>query len=205
MIKLLIFDFDGTLADTRKKWIRAMVKILRQEKVYCAECEASLIVHFGRKIEDLLQAIDIGPKRAKHIAEIVHREFLRHSRGIKLCPGFNSLKKIKANKVILSNSPGKIIEKVLGKKLEFFKEIYGSDKFRNKPEQIRRLMKKYKAGRNETFYIGDRAGDVKVARTAGCTGIAVSNRYSWNTRKEILRENPEFIIGRLNNLSKIIK
>lgn len=203
MIQLFIFDFDGTLADTRQKWLRAFVKILKQENFYCPECEAKLVVHFGSKIKDLLQAIEVEPKRAEHIAEIVHREFLMHSGGIKLCPGFNSLKKIKATKIILSNSPGEVIEKVLWKKLEFFKEIYGAEKFKNKAEEIRKLMKKYKTGKNETAYIGDRAGDVKTARKAGCIGIVISNRYSWNKKEEILRETPDFVIGNLKNILDI--
>ena len=199
--KLLIFDFDGTLADTKKEWISSLIRILKNEKIYCPSCEARIIIHFGKKIIDILRAIEIPEKDAERIAQEVHREFNKTMTRVKLCPGFEDLSNIQGIKIIVSNSETEVVNKILKKNQKAFLGVYGGDKFNEKPTFIKELMSKYKIGRKSTFYIGDRAGDVKVARESGCTSVVISNKCSWNSRVELLEEKPDFIVGSLGELA----
>lgn len=195
-MKLLILDFDGTLADSKKAWYESIVKILKKEKIYCPECEAKLIIHFGLKIPSILEKLEIDKKKAKKIAKEIYAEFLKKK--LKFCPGFSSLKEIKARKIVLSNSMTFVLKKVLGNNQKMFEGIYGGDKFREKSEFIKKLKKNY-----NVTYVGDRAGDIRTARKAGVRSIIISNRYSWNTRQEILSGKPDFVVGNLKELRKL--
>jgi len=86
--KLLIFDFDGTLVDSREEWYKAGVKVLGKESLYCPECEMKLIIHFGRRIEELLEEIEISRTKSVQIAKEIHAEFMKRAGAVKLSRGF---------------------------------------------------------------------------------------------------------------------
>ena len=200
-IKLLLFDFDGTLADTKKRWFYSLMKVLKQEKLFCPECEAKVIIHFGKKIKETLASADISEQRAEKIRNKVYSEFLKKLP--KKIYDFSFLSSLKCKKIILSNSPGKIIRKVLGGDIKFFDRVYGEEKFGNKVEFIKKLKNKMKLRGNEVAYIGDRAGDVVTARKSGCVSVIVSNKYIWNSQKEIAKSHPNYLISSLKDLQKL--
>ena len=84
-----------------------------------------------------------------------------------------------------------------------FDKVYGGDKFKSKEDLIRKLRKKMKLKKSEVAYVGDRAGDIKMARKAGCLSIAVINKYSWNPKEEIMKEKPDFAIRNLKQLRRL--
>jgi len=199
-IKLLLLDFDGTLADTKKRWFSSILKVLKREKLYCPECETKVIIHFGKKIKDVLEMTDVSTKEISRIRNEIYNEFLKKkSKALNL----ETLKGIKCRKFILSNSPRRVIKKVLGKQIKIFNKVYSEETFDNKPELIRKLKKRMKFSLEEVAYVGDRAGDVLTARKAGCISIIIAGKYAWNTREEIMEEKPDIVLGRLEDLKKL--
>ena len=199
-IKLLLFDFDGTLADTKKRWYNSILKVLKREKLYCPECETKVIIHFGKKIKDVLEMADVPAKEICRIRNEIYKEFLKKKpRALNL----DALKEIKCRKFILSNSPRHIIKRVLGKQIKLFSRVYSEETFDNKPELIRKLKKKMKLSSEEVAYVGDRAGDVLTARKAGCLSIIIAGKYAWNTKDEIIEESPDTVLSRIEDLKKL--
>ena len=143
-------------------------------------------------------------KEAEEIEDKVEEEFIKIFQ-IKFCEGFEEIKKLNIKKIILSNSPTSAIEKILKPmNLKFFSRIYGSDKFTKKFILIKDLMKKHKLKKQEVIYIGDRVVDVEVARKAGCISVIVASRCAWNPKKDIIKANPDYIVGSLRELRRII-
>ena len=199
-IKLLLLDFDGTLADTKKRWFSSILKVLKREKLYCPECETKVIIHFGKKIKDVLEMADVSTKEISRIRNEIYKEFLKKkSKALNL----ETLKGIKCRKFILSNSPRRVIKKVLGKQIKIFDKVYSEETFDNKPELIRKLKKKMKFSSEEVAYVGDRAGDVLTARKAGCLSIIIASRFAWNTREDIIEANPDIILGKIEDLKRL--
>jgi HAD superfamily hydrolase (TIGR01549 family) len=199
-IKLLLLDFDGTLADTKKRWFSSILKVLKREKLYCPECETKVIIHFGKKIKDVLEMTDVSTKEISRIRNEIYKEFLKKkSKALNL----ETLKGIKCRKFILSNSPRRVIKKVLGKQIKIFDKVYSEETFDNKPELIRKLKKRMRLSSEEVAYVGDRAGDVLTARKAGCISIIIASRYAWNTRDEIIEANPDIILGKIEDLKRL--
>ena len=200
-VKLLLFDFDGTLADTKKRWFSSILKVLKREKLYCPECETKVIIHFGKKIKDVLEMADVSTKEISRIRNEIYKEFLRKK---PKALNIDALKRIKCRKFILSNSPRHIIKRVLGKQIKIFNKVYSEETFDNKSELIKKLKRKMNLSLKEVAYVGDRAGDVLTARKAGCLSIIIASRYAWNTKEEIVHEGPDIILRQLSDLEKIL-
>jgi pyrophosphatase PpaX len=199
-IKLLLFDFDGTLADTKKRWFHSILKVLKSEGLYCPECETRIIVHFGKKIKDVLEMIDIPSEEIARIRHKIYHEFLKQQ---PKTFNLSSLKDIQCKKFILSNSPSIVIKRALGKQSNLFDKIYTEEKFDNKPELIKQLKKKMKLSSEEVAYVADRAGDVLTAKKAGCLSIIIASKYAWSSMEEIVEAEPDYVVDSLQDFAKL--
>jgi len=82
---------------------------------------------------------------------------------------------------------------------EFFIDINGG--VHDKIKTIKQIMKKNRFKAATTAYIGDMIHDIKAGKKAGVTTIAISRGYQ--TKKELLSQNPDFLINSLKGLKKI--
>lgn len=204
MIKLIVFDFDGTLVDSWKvveKSIRESVG----DRGY--EISKSLLnVVRNTPIEKTLETIISD---SSHIREIIGDSILKKKnrfKEVRKVRNVEVLKEIKLYKIILSNSVTPFIEKVLSNlKIDFFDEVYGSDKFESKEKKLKKIISKRKLKVDEVVYVGDRPIDVELTRKVGCICVAISGKASWSSRDELLKEEPDFLISNLGDLKKIIK
>ncbi|MEM4230636.1 MAG: HAD hydrolase-like protein [Candidatus Pacearchaeota archaeon] len=199
--KLIIFDFDGVLADTKKIWIKCIIKVLKEEKFYCPKCVTDIIIPFGRKIQDVLKLLDIPKSRIEEIRTKVHKLVLKHKIKIQ---NIEPLKTIKIKKIILSNSPAFVVRHALKNKLKIFDRVYGSDDFSDKASFIESLMKKQKFRKKDLWYVGDIGQDIRVARKGGCTSVILASKFAWNPLKEVLKERPDIVIKDFYDLKKIM-
>ena len=204
MKKLLIFDFDGTIADTKSLYYKAIFEKLK---------------FFGYSYNDIDRAIDLGLSLRETLRKmgfsflvswVIRKSIMQKAKKsaekVKKCRNVDSIKEIKAQKILVSNSLKEFIIPILkrfGLNKEF-KEIYGADDFSIKADFIKKYLKKNKIRKNSCYYIGDRAADVKTAKRAGCRSVIIAGKCAWNSPKEILREEPDFIIEDIKDINKII-
>lgn len=204
MNKILIFDFDGTIADTRAVYYEAMKDELRI---------------FGYKENDIDKAIDIGLSLRKTLKKLglsfivsyfLHKKILKRIKKyideVKKCKDADAIKNIKGNKILITNSLKEFAIPIL-KHLRLrknFSEIYGADEFDDKEEFIKSYLRKNKIDKKECYYIGDRAADAKLARDVGCKSIIVTGKCAWDSRKEIMEAKPDFIVDDIRDVGEII-
>jgi len=201
--KLLVFDFDGTLADTKLAWFTSIFKVLKKMKIYCPSCEARVIVHFALKIRDFLDHLGLPKKKSEMIASDIYYEFFKQKS--RLINNIDYISSLPGKKIILSNTRTFAIEKILGKHKKIFDGIYGGDKFGEKYAFIKKEMKKKKLKKNQVYYIADRAGDVQTAKKAGCMSLMIASKHAWSSFDEIMREKPDMVVKNLKEIKKIIK
>ena len=113
---------------------------------------------------------------------------------------------MKNEKIILSSNNEKFIQKILDKfGVDFFANVYGAESHKTKSQGLRNVMKIYGVRGDEILYIGDKGNDVLNCKKAGVYCAIVSNKYSWGLKKDVIKENPDFIISDLKQLNKVSK
>lgn len=203
MIKLVVFDFDGTLADTKK----LLLKIIEHNvEKFDIKLNNGFLKSFGDKIlDETLSVLGVEEHVFPSLAREIEFDFIKHSYLAPLCSGIMNLKKINKKKIILSNSIDEFIKEVLKKnKITFFDEVYGCDRFENKREGFREIIKKYKVKPEEIVYVGDRPVDTALAKFVGCYSVILTHKASWSSKKDIENSKPDYIATSLNDLRKVI-
>jgi len=216
MLKLLIFDLDGTLTDTAQDIADAINYALKPfgQKTYSVE-ETKAMVGSGisKLLESLLPATPLlrggGEPSDK---ETVTNRFLEYYSehlldNTKAYPYVKeTLSKLgNYKKAVVSNkreSLSKSILKGLGI-LKFFDIVFGSDSVPEKkpsPAPILKLLERYNVTCDEAVIIGDSNYDIEAGKAGGIKTIAVA--YGFRSR-EVLKD-ADFIIDSFDELPDII-
>lgn len=225
MLKLLIFDLDGTLADTSRDIADAINYALKPfgQKIYSVE-ETKAIV--GSGISKLLESlIPPHPHLAKRgnrsglekesredAKEVVTGRFLKYYSehmldNTKAYPHVKeTLSKLgNYKKAVVSNKREAYSKEILDGLglLQYFDTVLGSDSVREKkpsPAPILDLLEKFNLSRDEAIIIGDSNYDVEAGKAAGIKVIGVT--YGFRS-KEFLKGS-DIIIDGFEELLKVI-
>jgi len=206
----VVFDLDGTLADTFSTVLRIFNRLMsdrtgREWKL------AELAPYFGPPEDVMLQRM--FPNLEEH--EAIIADFYRYSRAdgheIKPFAGIRELvRDLKAGGVrlgVYSGASTRAARIRIGHAglLEFFDDVIGGDAVSNykpHPEGLTKLMDRFGVDPRRTAYIGDMVADVEVGRGAGATTVAVT--WGAGTRDALLAANPDHIIDNPLMLESII-
>ncbi len=212
MIKLVIFDLDGTLVNAYPavaKSVNYTLKVLGLGPRSHAEIKRSV----GEGDRRLVMKF-VGPKRTDAALAIYrphHAKVLKSKGMVRFLPGaLGTLKFLKNHGykiAIASNRPTKftrIILKVLGA-WELFDDVLcadGVDRPKPYPDILWTIAKRLGSNRAEVLYVGDMTIDLRCARAAGIRMVAVATGSS--SKKELKSLKPWRIIGRMSLLRKVI-
>jgi len=195
-IKLLIFDLDGTLVDSRLDLIHSVNAMLR----HCnrPELPGDVIASYVGDGAPVLVRRALGDP--KHGAEVkaALEYFLAYYRVHKLdhthiFDGIKEMLKAVANgngvrrlMAVLSNKPvipSRAIVEALGL-AEYFVHVYGGNSFPTKkpdPHGVHSILRETKSHPEETLMIGDSSVDVITGRNAGLWTCGVTYGFAPHT------------------------
>ncbi len=207
MKKTLFFDFDGTIVDTKSVYYKEIYNVV---KIFGYKYDqVDKVIDMGLSLTRTLKSLGLSSIASWFTKRKITHNVANHVNEVKKCKDVDSIKNLNRDydKILVSNSLKEFIlpiVKRLGLK-RCFREIYGSDDFSVKSDFLREYIARKKLDRRNCFYIGDRGADVEVAREIGCKSIIVSGVCAWDSRKEILKHKPDFIISDIKDLDKILK
>lgn len=202
-VKLVIFDFDGTLAQTKSLHFSLVCKVVREAGYKISRREVKKV--FEKKLSVLLR--ELGIKQEKEIKRLrgeINKYAIKKSSELNACPSIDVINTIKLKRALVTNSLTKFTQPFIKRHGLKFDVVLGADKFKTKPQAFKLLFKKFRIKPKDAVYVGDKVNDVKVAREAGCKVILVSNRYSWSKRRFVEKAKPDGIIRNLNELENLI-
>lgn len=195
-IKLLIFDLDGTLIDSRLDLIHSVNAMLRQFKR--PELPDDVIASYVGDGAPVLVRRALGdPKHEADVKEALEY-FLAYYRVHKLdhtrlYPGIKEMLSavrnsdgVRRQMTVLSNKPvvpSRAIVEALGL-AEFFIHVYGGNSFPTKkpdPHGVLTILRDTKARPEETLMIGDSSVDVITGRNAGLWTCGVTYGFAPHT------------------------
>jgi phosphoglycolate phosphatase-like HAD superfamily hydrolase len=187
----VIFDFDGTLADTFVASIRIFEKLTSKADPYNEE---EILRLRGLTAFNVVRELRIRPWRVPWLL-VRGRAMMR--REIETIIVFEGIEDV-LNRlqdagvpmyIISSNSPGNIRKLLQRRGLDhYFKHIYGNVGIFGKSKMLRRVIKRNRLDLRSTYYVGDEGRDIEAAKRVGVTSVAVA--WGFNSAELLAKHHP---------------
>lgn len=206
MISALIFDFDGTIADTFDLSLQIGREILDSLKLHHLSEEA--VVHFrNRPFRETIRNLKIPIHKIPRLLIRIRRGIHDHIDEIRPFDGIREvLRDLKSHTafmgMVTSNSEENVNRFLERFDLCFFDAGSYSSAIRGKASMMRRLIRKNKLAKESTVYIGDTTDDIDACRKVGIKAAAVT--WGYNTREVLERSKPDYLIERVEDLSRLV-
>lgn len=195
MLKHIIFDFDGTIADSFSQSLKIGNQLA--SKYGFKELTGADLKELGSlPIEERLKRYNI---KLYHLPKVLF-EFLKiyksHIGSIGMIGGVDSLlKNLKSRGlklgIISSNNIDNINQFLNDKKLDAFDFIYSSKGLFGKHTTIKSCLGKYRIDKDEVIYVGDELRDITACKKAGIRIVSVS--WGFDPPDLLVKGEPDFI------------
>jgi phosphoglycolate phosphatase len=216
-IKLLIFDLDGTLVDSRLDLVHSVNAMLRHFKR--PELPDDVIASYVGDGAPMLVRRALGdPKNESYFKEALEF-FLTYYRAHKLdythvydgvketLTAIRNFNGTRRQMTVLSNkpvNPSRAIVEALGLG-EFFSHVYGGNSFPTKkpdPLGARTILKETHTHPHEAMIIGDSSNDVLTGRNAGLWSCGVTYGFAPHT---LTLAPPDVLIDSPRELMQVLE
>lgn len=199
----VIFDFDGTLADSMHLFVEAVNK--SAARLHHGAIEPGEVAMLrDRNPRQILRHLRIPllrlPLVMRGIRKEVGRGVGRAGPAADVAATLGRLKKGGCSIGILTSNAEKSVREFLaGNGMDVFDFVYSGRSAFGKGRTLRSIARR--AG-GRVFYVGDEVRDVEAARRAGATMIAVS--WGFNTPEALMREGPDYLATSPEQIEQIV-
>lgn len=213
--KIIIFDFDGTLGDTRHNIILTLQATMRDRGLELRseeECAATIGLTLLDSFRTMYPSMSDEDAEAcvKHYRDIFYRSIEESIP--QLFPGVAStLERLSDMGVVMSiassrSSPSLLLFIRSMGIADHFSLVLGSDSVENHkphPEPVLKTLEKLLFKPSEAIVVGDMPVDIVMARNASVRSVGVS--YGNATREELVASGADYVIDNFAELLDIIK
>ena len=208
-INYVIFDFDGTIADTMPFSFGRSLELLRKEKIDLPEKEIIKKIK-SNSYRELMKEFKLSWLKIPFMLRIVkqgQRDLYSQINKIKIFPGMkNLLKDLRNNNYqigILSSNMQRNINKFIKiNQLNFFDIIFCESNILGKDKTIKKMLKKHNLKTEEIIYVGDEIRDVEACKKVGIKIIGVS--WGLHTFEALQKNGVDYIVKKPSEILKII-
>lgn len=206
-LKLVVFDFDGTIADTMNIGLQIANDLsvkYRFRKVSSEE----LINYRNLNTREALKSVGISYFKLPFIVLDFRRELKKRIRLLEPVKGMVSV----INQLHLRNCSVGIVTSNSMENVESFLDTASIlTKFRfvqtqkslfRKNTSLKSILKNYKLRPSEVLYVGDETRDIEAARKCGIPIASVC--WGFNTKMVLERHDPDYLIESPSGLLELI-
>jgi HAD superfamily hydrolase (TIGR01549 family) len=205
--KVIIFDFDGTIADT----VDALVSIANRLAVEFSYAEISpeqltLLRNFSSR--EIIKYTGVSLLKIPFLVKKVKAELKNKIQELQPIPGIKeALLELQQNGyklvIITSNSRDNVTEFLKINKLDYvFEFIYSGVTIFGKTTIINNVMKQKRFSPQEVMYVGDETRDIEAAKKSHIKVIAVT--WGFNSPEVLAKQNPDFLIHQPRELWQVV-
>jgi phosphoglycolate phosphatase len=209
-LKLIIFDLDGTLVDSRVDIMHAVnyaISPYSMEPASLAETMTLVGEGATRLIGKLLEKRKVDLDISALVARFESYYSVHPVSHTTLYPGVPETLRSLHNyrKAVISNKFRSIALKVLKELLlsQYFDEVAGVDTFPERkpsPVPILRILEQFKVKPEETVVVGDSTYDIQAGRASGAKTVAVTYGYGFPG----FSDNADFVITEFPQLINVV-
>lgn len=217
MLKLVIFDLDGTIAEYKLRYDEAreeVLKYLEERGIDRWRVHARTISQILAKAEKIIK-VKGGLKLFKEVKREAYRRVewleMEAARSTSLIPGvkecFKKLKEMGLKIAIATNNNRRATEYVLKRLgvadyVDYTVTRNDVEEFKPNPTQLKWLLSKANVSREEAIYVGDSFIDIIAAKKAGIKIIAVP--FGLYSIDELKKHNPDYLAKDYREVLEII-
>ncbi|AFY33255.1 HAD-superfamily hydrolase, subfamily IA, variant 1 [Calothrix sp. PCC 7507] len=206
--KVIIFDFDGTIADT----LDALVSIANRLAVefgYIQITPEELAILRNFSSREIIKYSGISVFKIPFLVKKVKSELKDKIHEFKPISGIQSaLIELKHEGyklgIITSNSQENVTEFLKNNALDsLFDFIYSGVTIFGKTTIINNVLRQKQFKAQEVIYVGDETRDIEASKKANIKVIAVT--WGFNSSEALAKQKPDFLIHQPNELLTVIR
>ena len=204
---ILLFDFDGTLADTLLSIVGIVNRIGMEYKLRKIDNEELLKI---RKMEagELIKYSGLPLLEVPFFVSRVRKILKKEIRTIRPFPAIpeilHRLFQVKYDMYIITSNSKESVEKFLTENnLEFFRSVNSERNLWGKGKALKDFLKKSGIRSSEAVYFGDEIRDIKAAREAGLRIASVG--WGFNDIEGLRKHSPDWLIKSPEEILEVLK
>lgn len=206
--KVIIFDFDGTIADT----VDALVSIangLAQKFGYIPITQEELALLRNLNSREIIKYSGISILKIPFLVKKVKSELKSKIKELKPISGIKETLVVLNNNgyrlgIITSNSQENVTDFLRVNDLDnLFDFVYSGVTIFGKTTIINNVLKQKQIKPQEVIYVGDETRDIEASKKANIKVIAVT--WGFNSQEVLAKQNPNFLIQEPYELLEVIK
>jgi phosphoglycolate phosphatase len=205
-VRLAIFDFDGTLANTYPLFVSALRELaLKHRFRYPAPDEQHTLRGMGAA--QVLRELQLPLWRVPAVSADYRRIMRERIAEIELFPGVaDALQTLAEHRIELALATSNTLDNVqavLGRALiERFTALECGTSLFGKPQRLRRILKDTQSAPGETIYVGDEIRDADAAHRVGVHFGAVA--WGYTSIEALLATQPQRVFDAPADLRSLI-
>ncbi len=204
--RLLIFDFDGTIANTLEVAVQ-IVNELGEEFGFPTISENEFVDLKNKSMSELMRMSGISWMQLPLLVKRARDRFKHHLEQVHPVPGMLEVLLTLKEKgypmgILTSNTEDSVRAFLDQFDINVFDFIHAPDSIFGKAKVLKDLRKQYKAKGSELLMIGDEARDIEAAIKARVKSVAVG--WGFNGEELLSRLEPTYIIHHPSELLGLV-
>lgn len=203
----LLFDFDGTIADSITPLFHMLNKMAPEIGVRPVSWE-----EFDR-LRDLtprqiLKELKIPLFKMPRLVRMVLEEYRHIISHLQPCEGIlellSELKQRQISHALLSSNDDQNLAAFLTQyQIDSFTWVEGTEGVLNKSSYLKKQIRKHKLQQYDLYYIGDEIRDIEAARSNKIKSIAVS--WGLHSHRHLQKQQPDYLVDKPSEILNIMK
>ena len=206
-MRAVIFDFDGTIADSFAAVMDIAYRVTKKaELADINNIHAMRNQHIG--LREAIKLLDIPRWQGAWLIKKGRNIIAKDIHAVPLFEGMEEalarLNQAKYDLYIVTSNSTRNVERFLASRglAGEFKKVYGGAGLFKKSRLIKRVLKSNRLSHETTVYVGDEVRDIEAARLVEMPVIAVS--WGYNTEQLLLQHQPTVLARTPQQLTDII-